>query len=333
MKTRTELLTAKNRFELADLCMRMGLEPAGSGEKKAETAARLLEAMDSRPNAVRTARGLYCLAAVREAVGSRRGEITLPLGWLDKDPTLEDALDQLRHFGLAYRDRRCWHLLPEVRSLIRLSAEDRKELEVSMELLQHMTLAINRFGVAPIHVALGLKKDADTEDEMIRMGMLTLYSQFHGLAGFCPGPDGKLWLRALVCEDPAATLTAQMACETRGIAWPEDGLRDVCGFADADVPLSNEAMEILRELLPQLSDASPDLIAECIEDAFLLFQDGDREGALDALCDIFTDEENTPARRWLMDRLLNRLPVWALRGHTISEVSGGTWGKGRSRLS
>ena len=321
MKTRVELLAGQSAYELADLCMRMGLPPAAGGERKAETAARVDEAMDRTPDLVRTSIGLDCLDAVREAVGSRRGDITLPLSRLDKDEALGDALDMLKHFGLAYRDRHCWHLLPEVRRLVKLSAEERQDLEVSADMLRHFTLTVNRYGTVPVDVATG--PAADGEEALIHMGMLALYSQYHGLSGFCAGPDGRLWLRSPDCGDAAGTITAQMACAQRGIDWAGGGLSDVFAFSDAVVPLTERASGILKDVLEQLPDVDTDLIADCLEDAFFCLQDGDRENAVAALCDIFTEEERTPARRWLMDRLLNHLPVWTLRGHSISEISGG----------
>ena len=99
MKTRTELLTAQSRYDLADLCMRMGIEPAPKGETKAATAGRLIAAMDGDLKSVRQSLGLSCLQALREAVGRKKGELTLPLA--NPDPDLADALDLLRHFGLA----------------------------------------------------------------------------------------------------------------------------------------------------------------------------------------------------------------------------------------
>ncbi len=322
MKDCAALLAAQSRYDLADLCMRMGLEPAGAKETKADTAARLTAAMEAHPETVRESFGLYCLDALAEAVRHRTGELTLMLSKADKAPELTDALDLLRHFGLAWRDRRLWHLLPQVRSLVAMDMTERRMLEAGMDLLRQITLAVNRFGIVPIDVILASGKEDDPERQLVRLSMLTLYSRFYGLSGFCPGPDGKLWLRAPDCEDPARVMTGQLACELRGIAWPTDPLAEVIAFADADVPLNDKSAALLRDVFGKLAEPDADWLAECLEDAFLLLQDGDREGALEALCDIFTDREYDDAHRWLMDRLLNMLPVWTLRGHAIGELSG-----------
>ena len=78
-------------------------------------------------------------------------------------------------------------------------------------------------------------------------------------------------------------------------------------------------MDLLQRILREAGETDEAFVGECLEDAFFSLQEGRREDALNCLCDIL-GEKCTPGQRWLMDRLLNRFPVWALRGHSISEI-------------
>ena len=104
-----------------------------------------------------------------------------------------------------------------------------------------MDLGVSRYGTAPIDVVMDPGHPLSEEDEILRGAMLTVYSRFHGLSGFIPGPDGKLWLRSIDCDRVAETLMAQLACEQRGIAWAANGMGDVYSYAGAAVPLSRKA--------------------------------------------------------------------------------------------
>lgn len=323
MKERASLLTAQTRYDLADLCMRMGLEPAGPSETKAQTAARLIDAIDGHADLVRHCFGLSCLDALASAMPSPEDDWTLSFDRAGKSVMLEDALNLLLHFGLAWRDRRRWHLLPQVRELVSLTEDERKELELVDLMLQHMIVALNRFGAAPITVALGIHGEADAEDPETAavLAMLTMYSRFYGLVGFCPGPDGTLWMRSQECDRLPETITAQLTCMQRGVSWHEGGLEGLNVVGQCVVPLTDKALEILHELIPDTLENDPDSVAEILEDAFCFLQDGERGDALEALCELFEVDELTEARRWMLDRLLNQMPLWSLLGHTTSEMS------------
>ncbi|MBR5345300.1 MAG: SEC-C domain-containing protein [Clostridia bacterium] len=320
MKTRLELLQTQSFRDLTDLCMRFGVEPPRDGERRAEVAARLLTAAEENPDLDLHCIGLPLLDQLAEALkGQRKEALTLSLRSTPETEELKENLWLLQHLGLAWRDRHCWHLLPEVKALCEVPPGKRLWLDVEREIIDQLALAVNRYGIAPIDVVVGSVKENAEETEAVRETVMTVCSRYYGLEGFFAGTDGHLWLRSQGCENPLDVAGGQIISERLGLDWDRSGMNGFSRIGGSYVPLDTKARDLLKRILKETGETDEVFVGECLEDAFFTLQEGNREGALDCLCDIL-GKNCTPGQRWLMDRLLNRFPVWALRGHSISGI-------------
>ncbi len=321
MKTQEELLKAMSQRDLVDLCMRFGIDPPGQGERRAATAGRLLDALRDDPDLTAHCLGYETVCALRDGLPKGRGEVEVPLG-LRADPYgIAEHLPELRRYGLAWRDRRCWHVLPEARKLTRCRRDLMDDLETEQRILEQINVALNRYGTAPIDVVMaGAPEEGGTSLSVL---LMLVYSRFYGLSGFAAGPDGRLWMRSQDCDEPQLTMAAQQACGSLGLDWEPTGIGGAEAFMDTFVPLKADAVRLLYDIAGSSIEHEDQMewVSVCVEDAFFLLQDGDRRKALDCLCDILPENRITEANRWLMDRFLNRFPVWALRGHSMSGIS------------
>ena len=320
MKTRTELLQAQSLRDLTDLCMRFGVEPPGEGERRAEVARRLLAAVEENPDLDLHCIGLPLLDRLAEAMEGQRAEnMTLPLRHTPETAEVSENLWLLQHLGLAWRDRSRWHLRPELKALCDLPESARLWLDVEREIIDQVALAVNRYGIAPIEVIVGSVKDGPEEAQSVRETVMLLCSRYYGLEGFFAGTDGHLWLRSQDCAYPLDVAGGQIISERLGLDWDRRGMNAFGRVGGSYVPLDEKAMDLLQRILREAGETDEAFVGECLENAFFSLQEGRREDALNCLCDIL-GEKCTPGQRWLMDRLLNRFPVWALRGHSISEI-------------
>ena len=321
MKTRTELLQTQSLRDLTDLCMRFGVEPPGGGERKAEVAGRILAAAEANPDLDLHCIGLPLLDRLAEALENQRAEnLTLSLRRTPETAEVIENLWLLQHLGLAWRDRSRWHLLPEVKTICGLTESSRLWLDVEREIIDQVALSVNRYGIAPIDVIVGTVKDGQEEAQAVWETVMLVCSRYYGLEGFFAGVDGHLWLRSQDCAYPLDVAEGQIISERLGLDWDRREMNEFSRIGGSFVPLDEKALDLLRRILKEAGETDEVFVGVCLEDAFFALQEGRREEALDCLCDIL-GENCTPGQRWLMDRLLNRFPVWALRGHSISGIS------------
>ncbi|MBR4711826.1 MAG: SEC-C domain-containing protein [Clostridia bacterium] len=344
-RTPREILMKATQPELADTCIRLGLD-CGPGTRKSDMADAIAARLEEAPYLLPSCLGpeaVDALLSQRAAVGqARSARWTCPLWMANDDDLLAYALDELRFFGMAWRTRSEWHVNPFVRRALRLDREARRSLEAEDFVFGAMCRLMLIYGVIPQADALRMldsylgkqtKEEERAESEEILLG---IWCRRQGMYGLMPDPaaeesaDGAeppILFRDPEAYRPLELIALQRHLAAAGQTWRAWQGGELTGVPDTDILITAQAAQQLQALADELKPDADDLVF-ALEDAVECLHRGDRTEALEALEEGFGDRELTTSQRWILSRVLDKVPLPQLMGRTIEEVNRFTVGEG-----
>ncbi|MBQ6173416.1 MAG: SEC-C domain-containing protein [Clostridia bacterium] len=339
-KTPEDLLMTLSVQELHESAMRLDCElPVSKGKRAlAETIVRRVREV---PYYLLSCLGIHSVEALleqRRELGLRRSAPwTCPLWMANDDPELLHALEELRLFGMARRTRSEWILNKEMHTFLKSNKDVTEALTFEEELYGHLCRILPIYGLLTPHRTAeaidrlltdggaDAKDDKPTQDER-QETLLALWVRREGAYGVFVDPAAKekdgdgILLRDPEMTHPEALLELHRQMRAAGQTerfWESSELVSVL---DSDVLITAQAGIQLQALCDELRP-DPDDLVECMEDAVFWLHEGDRTEALMMLEDAFPDAELTTSQRWILSRILDKIPLPQLMGRTIDEVN------------
>ncbi len=326
MKTIGELLLTLPTSMIADAAMRLGVEAEGKDERpftKAQWAQKTEAAFRTAPGMLRTCLGLSCVEALADEADVNpppaQDEWTIAIRDANADADLGDALQELKRFGLAWRDRRCWHVLPEAAAVLDMTDEDWELLEAEASVLQMIASLLNLYGIAPIGTVLGVLADQGPGDEPRTDPLLGLYVRWSGVRGLYRTPDNEVFLLSDLCSDPEALWQDQQLCALHGYNWKILPLDEIFTIRDCSVPLTGNTASLLADMASE-TGVDPGDLAWSLEEALIVLQEDGFDEAVETLIKAIPEDQMTDGRKWILRRCVDQLPLWAAKGRTGAEL-------------
>ena len=330
MPTQGELLEKLTVDELVELLFRLNIDPDNVAlvRRRKPLAEAILRYFPSRPDEPLHMLGWDAVHAL-SGYGKQRGEGDVPVSIraANGDKDLAWGLDALRLMGLAWRDHRSWHLLPEALPLIRRGVRKKQHLQHVDALIDLTLQAMAVYGAAPLETVVRCQFAVDgtqVDEASLEDHCDVLYSLISQRFGFYCSvtgdpQTGEPWLCSPLCEDPEALV--QVLREGSGRDWFCPTKDQMAWLLDT-VPMEADCARALEDrLLAELRTAGrhPDReqLREDFIDAFLFVQEGDLEGAEDVLLSIFPSGEGGRADsglRFLVKQAAEAMPRWADHG-------------------
>lgn len=336
-KSPRDILIACSKTDLGDTAIRLGLD-CDPGLKKSALADAILARLEEAPFLLASCLGpevVDTLLEQRRLTNQTRSKTwTCPLWMANDDELLAFALEELGFFGMARRTRSGWILDPALIGWFRLNKDQRALLEAEEELHRRMAVLLPVYGflTLPDLVRLftafsGESLEGDSADmEEILLG---IWCRREGIYGVMTDPekqegeDGAVMVRDPGVSHPVELLALQRQMKATGQdyrVWTHDELATVGGTDTAVTMAAIHQLEALvRELHPD-----PDDLGDAVEDAVYWLHEGDRSEALIALEAAFLvegDDVLTPSQRWILSRVLDKIPLPQLMGRTVDEVN------------
>ena len=326
MKTMQDLLLTQPVSVIADSAMRLGVEAVDTGGKsftKAQWAEKVTDAFHAAPGILRTCLGLNGMEALADEDEANpfpdKGSWQIAIRDANADDDLKEALEELRRFGLAWRDRHAWHVLPDFAPVLSAGEDDWDMLETESQVLQMIAVMLNLYGIAPIRTVLDTLADREDLDERRTDPLLRLYVRWNGMRGIYRTPDGEVYLLSDLCDDPESLWQDQQLCTLHGYNWKIVPLDEIFTFAGCSVPLTNSGASLLTDVAAE-AGLDPDELAWYLEEALMALQEKGFDAAVDALAEAFPDGQVTDGRKWVLRRCVDQLPLWGAKGRTGAEL-------------
>ena len=327
--TQAELLEKKRLGELLDLLFRLGASPDSlpSARQKKPLVRHLLAALRAMPDVPLHMLGWDAVKALSGCLAG--GACTVSFGAERRNGCLAFGLSALRLLGLAWRDRQCWHLLPEARTLVLRGKRRREELRLVDSLLDECEQVLTLYGAAPVPVVgralqrLTGEQVPEADFDAYADAFFTLMVQRYGFQCTVAGdPDAmEPWLCSDLCRDPEA-LVRQLR-EKDGQAWFFPARHQygwLPGMIPVDAACGEAFTKALQEDMARRGEMpDPTRLENALVDAFLYVQEDDPETAEDVLLALFSADGAVPGRRLLVRQAVNTMPRWADRGLSRQE--------------
>lgn len=325
MKTIRELLLTMPTTMIADAAMRLGVDAEdenGRISAKARWAEKTEAAFRAAPGMLRTCLGLSCMEALADEAEVNpppaEAEWRIAIRDVNADADLDDALQELKRFGLAWRDRHCWHVLPEIAAVLDMTEGDWELLEAEASVLRMIASLLNLYGIAPVGTVLGVLADQDG-DEPRTDPLLGLYVRWSGIRGLYRTPDNEVFLLSDLCDDPESVWNDQQLCTAHGYNWKILPLDEIFTIRDCDVPLTGNTASLLADMAAE-TGLDPADLAWSLEEALIALQEDGFDAAVETLVKAVPEDQMTEGRKWILRRCVDQLPIWAAKGRTGAEL-------------
>ena len=244
------------------------------------------------------------------------------------DPELEYALMHLHTFGLCYRTRREWVILPEIRSYIDRMTEAEEQMLQAME-LHHAYLngLLNLYGMLPFTKAVEMCRPLFSQDAPAEALINCTICSFDRLDWFWMDTDGREYLVNTDVDEPEE-MVRSFGEHPDTCAYAVFGVEEVLHAAEG-LPGNAAAYEPVLAWLAahNLKGMSRE---ELVLAMLLDFFNGDEEAYLTILEALKMEEQQlTPMERGMFQRLFRQVPQWRYHGFSQEEMERMGTGKRR----
>ena len=329
MYTQAELLEKRSFNELLDLLFRLSADPDDDAfaRRRQPLVLKALAALRERPEVPLSMLGWNAVRALANSIVWKSSTVSFRAERGNEH--LAFGLWTLRLLGLAWRDRHCWHLLPEAQTLIIRGTRRQGELRLIDSLLDYCEQVLTLYGAAPVTVvARALQRltgehvseaDFDGYADFFFSLMIQRYGFQCTVSG--DADTTETWLCSELCRDPEA-LVRQLR-ERDGQEWFCPSRHQICwlpGMIPVDEACGEAFTRALGEDMARRGE-TPDgpRLEDALVDAFLYVQEDDPQAAEDVLLGLFSPDQADAGRRLMVRQAVSTMPRWTDRGFSRQE--------------
>ena len=315
MRTFHECLLKKTVAELTDIGFRLLVMPPDNRRSKEAWATAIEKTLREEPENLHPAlNGTQWedLHGMLESVPEDAPEISLPLS-----DTVRPLMERLASFGLAWHDRKAWHLQAELlRGCSVFKTEESEMLTAAEYWFDVLTGYVLLYGLIlfdDLLVMLQLENDRPTAE-----AMLSVWRARNGLDGIL-AEDGRLWLLCPDATEPARLYAARQDPELSLLAYKPMTQEEALELSDTLLPGDPKDAQAIRGFFRRRG-LEPKEIDDLLVDMTEYVQNNDTDSALSLLSDAL-DSMPTPEQVEMIGDYINSMPRWELKGHSYAELN------------
>lgn len=322
-----ERLMKQTRDELMDAALRLGLEPLQNRASKADWAAHIEQSLpEFGVNILLQLREAEYTALARYAAEAGEG---ISISQVNVNEELACALQVLRCYGLAWRDRHAWYLHEEAWQLLRRDDGITEELrfhDLLFDLMQGWLLHVGMMPVEELldRAARAPEQQPEEYSEVREMCFALLIARC-GLGSIFPDDaHGLGWAVHDDVEKPEVLVQRLRSPMIAGLEYPElapeELIRTQRGMA---VPGPHSLYRPLTDWLYDRDSMNDVRYGMAMEYAVYLIQNGAVGAAMEHLYEIVQPRDERDARRGMeaMTQVVNSIPLWDNKGYSAIELA------------
>lgn len=318
MRTIRECLQKMTIRQFRDIAFRLELTPP-KDEGRSSWIQLLEEKITSDPADLYGSIGRSGWDALKPYLEGASGEIAVPIYAANDSEPLRDALEMLRLYGLAWRDRKSWHINPYVAGVLPRSDKVWEQLQNDDIIVTIAMGYLRIYGMLPKDRLIAMMLGDTAQKERERTENYIIWLILHRWGIDCMLMVGKdIWFVLPYLDDPSDLY--------REIRKSEDEAPDYACYSQEEAIVCGrgglighsedyrEALAVYRRHHVSEHDAM-----QVLADAATFFQESMLEEAYSTLCDPF-EHPLTPRETNVLSEVLLHVPLWHLKGHTLYDT-------------
>lgn len=318
MRTIRECLQKMTIHQLRDIAFRLELMPP-EDESRNGWIRYLEEKITSDPADLYGSIGYNGWDALKPHLEGTSGEVAVSVRATNDSEPLRNALETLRLYGLAWRDRQGWHIHPYVAGVLPRCDEVWEQLENDDMIVTIAMGYLRIYGMLPKDrlIAIMLEDTAQEERERAENHIIWLILHRWGLDCVLI-MDNDIWITLSYLDNPEELYREirKSGDEAPDYARYSQEEAFVCGCGGLIGHRKDyrEALAVYHRHQVSEHDAM-----QALADAAAFFQESLFEDAFRALTDPF-EHPLTPKETNVLSEALLHVPLWHIKGHSLYDT-------------